>query len=89
MAKLIFTQQIARYTAAPEIETDAPTLRAGLEAAFSANPRLRGYLLDEQGHLRRHVVAFIDGQRVRDRRSLDDPLAADSIVHVLQALTGG
>lgn len=89
MAKLVFTQQLRRFTEVPEIDTAAATLRAALDAAFKINPRLRGYILDEQGHLRPHVVIFIDGQRVTDRIGLNDALSADSSIHVLQALTGG
>lgn len=89
MATLCFTQQLTRFTEAPQIEATADTLRDALEQAFIANPRLRGYILDEQGHLRKNVVIFIDGQRVRDRVSLADPLMPASSVHVLQALSGG
>ena len=89
MAKLIFTQQLARFTEVPEIETPATRLRDALETAFQVNSRLRGYILDEQGHLRPHVVIFIDGLRVRDRVKLDTALDAGSQVYVLQALSGG
>lgn len=89
MPKLTFTQQLRRFTEVPEIETPATVLREALEAAFARNPLLRGYILDEQGHLRRNVVIFIDGQRIRDRVRLDDPLAPGSSIHVLQALSGG
>ena len=89
MPKLVFTQQLRRFTEVPEIESGAATLRAALEDAFTRNPRLRGYILDEQAHLRKNVVVFIDGARVRDRISLSDPLAPASTVHVLQALSGG
>jgi molybdopterin synthase sulfur carrier subunit len=73
----------------PQVETGAATLRAGLETAFGANPLLRGYVLDEQGHLRENVVVFIDGHRCRERVALADPLAPDSTVYILQALSGG
>lgn len=89
MARLIFTQQLARFTAVPQVDTGAGELRAGLETAFAANPLLRGYVLDEQGHLRENVVIFIDGRRCRERVRLDDPLRPDSTVHILQALSGG
>lgn len=89
MATLIFTPQLVRFTDAPEIDTDAVTLRAGLEAAFAVNPRLRGYLLDDQGRLRPNITIFIDGRAVRDHVRLDAPLATGSTVHVLQALSGG
>jgi molybdopterin synthase sulfur carrier subunit len=89
MAKIVFTQQLRRFTELPEIDTSAGTLRNALEAAFAVNAQLRGYILDEQGHLRPNVVIFIDGNRVSDRVSLNNPLAADSSIHVLQALSGG
>jgi molybdopterin synthase sulfur carrier subunit len=89
MANIIFTQQLARFTSLPQVETGAATLRAGLESAFAANPLLRGYILDDQQHLRENVVIFIDGQRCRDRSRLDDALQPASTVYVLQALSGG
>ncbi|HRI18934.1 MAG TPA: MoaD/ThiS family protein [Burkholderiaceae bacterium] len=71
------------------MDTPAPTLRAALEAAFAVSPRLRGYILDDQGDLRANVVVFVDGRRCLDRHRLDDALRPDSRVHVLQALSGG
>ncbi len=89
MATLQFTQQLRRFTATPDIETGAATLREALEEAFAANEQLRGYILDEQGHLRKNVAIFIDGRRIHDHVSLNDPLSPGSTVHVLQALSGG
>jgi sulfur-carrier protein len=90
MPRVVFTPQLRRFTAAPEHACEsAGTLRALLDSAFAAHPLLRGYILDEQGHLRPNVVAFVDGQRVLDRQRLDQPLAPTSTVHVLQALSGG
>ncbi|MDE1950718.1 MAG: MoaD/ThiS family protein, partial [Burkholderiales bacterium] len=67
MPRLVFTPQLRRFTATPEVESGASTLRALLEDAFAANPTLRGYVLDDQGHMRPNVVAFIDGKRCDDR----------------------
>ena len=89
MAHIVFTPQLRRFTETPKLDVPAASLRAALEAAFAVNPRLRGYVLDDQGHLRSNVVAFIDGRRCTDRVMLDDVLAPDSRVHVLQALSGG
>lgn len=89
MATVLFTQQLRRFTETPEIDTNAETLRAALEEAFAANAQLRGYILDEQGHLRKNVAIFIDGRRIRDHVSLNDTLSPCSTVHVLQALSGG
>ena len=89
MPRIFFTPQLARFTATPEVQTSALTLREALEAAFAINPQLRGYVLDDQGHMRANVVAFIDGKRCENRVALADPLRADSRVHILQALSGG
>jgi len=89
MARIVFTPQLRRFVEVPELETEATTVREALEAAFAPNPRLRGYVLDDQGHLRANVVIFIDGRRLRELRLLNDPLQASSVVHVLQALSGG
>ena len=45
----------------------------------------RGYVLDEQGDLRKHVFVFVDGRRA----ALGDTVRPESAIHVLQALTGG
>jgi hypothetical protein len=89
MARVVFTQQLRRFTQIPEVDAPAATLRGALDAAFERNPRLRGYVLDDQGHLRGNVVAFIDGRRCSERVRLDDALRPDSLVHVMQALSGG
>ena len=89
MARVIFTQQLRRFTEAPEVDVRADTVRAALEAVFALHPRLRGYVLDDQSHLRANVVVFIDGKRVNDRTALCDPLTPDSRMHVMQALSGG
>ncbi len=89
MPRLIFTPQLRRFTEVPEVESSASILRAALEDAFAGNPRLRGYILDEQGHLRPNVVIFIDDQRIRSTRLLDDALQPHSQIYILQALSGG
>lgn len=89
MAQVFFTQQLARFTTLPRVETGAVQLRAALESAFDANPRLRGYVLDDQGQLRENVAIFVDGRHCADRRRLIDPLRPDSKVYVMQALSGG
>jgi molybdopterin synthase sulfur carrier subunit len=89
MARLYFTQQLARFTALPQVDSPAGNLRGALETAFAVNPALRGYVLDDQGHLRENVVILIGARRCTDRVALDDALQPDSKVYVLQALSGG
>lgn len=89
MAHVVFTQQLRRFIETPELDVEAGCLRDALDAVFAAHPRLRGYVLDEQGHMRPNVVAFVDGVRSDDRVALADPLKPDSRIHVMQALSGG
>ncbi|GAB4035700.1 MAG: hypothetical protein Fur0014_01660 [Rubrivivax sp.] len=89
MAWVRFTPQLRRFTETPEVECGAATLRQALEAAFERNPRLRGYVLDDQGHVRPNVAIFIDGRRCADAVAQTDALQPGSQVYVLQALSGG
>lgn len=65
------------------------TVRAVLDGLFVVYPTLRGYITDERGAVRHHVVVFVDGVAVRDKQSLDEPVPADGEVYVFQALSGG
>jgi len=89
MCRIVFAPSIQRHVPVEERELSATTLAGALEAVFAEAPKLRGYLLDDQGGLRRHLTIFIDGLRLRDRARLSDALAADSEVYVVQALSGG
>jgi molybdopterin converting factor small subunit len=87
--RVVFTSNLQRHVKCPETRVAAGTVRSALAQVFAAQPQARGYVLDEQGHLRKHVVVFVDGRRVQDRERLSDPVAESSEVYVMQALTGG
>jgi molybdopterin synthase sulfur carrier subunit len=89
MATIRFTHNIQRHVACPTREVGGSTLREVLDSYFQENQAARGYVLDEQGRLRQHMAAFIDGRQIRDRDHLSDPVAADATVDVVQALSGG
>ncbi len=89
MARVIFTPNLQRHVATPPTDAPGTTVREVLAAVFAGNPRAAGYVLDEQGALRPHMTVFVDGEPVRDRTGLGDPVRADSTVYVMQALSGG
>jgi molybdopterin synthase sulfur carrier subunit len=89
MALVRFTRNIQRHVACPDREVAGSTLRVVLDGYFRENERARGYVLDEQGRIRQHMVVFIDAELARDRDSLSDPVKPDSKIDVIQALSGG
>lgn len=89
MPKVIFASHVQRHVPAPDRVVDGGTVRSALDAVFADNRPLRGYVLDDQGHLRKHVVIFVDGARVTDREGLSEHVQPDSEIYVLQALSGG
>ena len=89
MATVRFTRNIQRHVECPTREAYGSTLRTVLDHYFRENERARGYVLDEQGRMRQHMVVFIDGEMVRDREGLSDAVGQHSIIDVIQALSGG
>ncbi len=89
MATISFTDNLKRHVDCPPRELQAPTVMDALRLVFAENPRLAGYILDDQQRLRKHLAIFVDGELVRDRVRLRDPLQPDSRVDVMQALSGG
>jgi molybdopterin converting factor small subunit len=86
---VVFTANLRRHVDCPETEADGATVREVLDAIFAKHERLRGYVLDDQAALRRHMGVVVDGNALRDRRALSDPVRPTSRIYVLQALSGG
>jgi molybdopterin synthase sulfur carrier subunit len=89
MPRVVFTGHLRRYLDASSLEVPGGTVCEALEQVFAARPRLRGYVLDEQGKLRRHVTIYLRGAPVADRVALGDAVGPTEEIYVLQALSGG
>ena len=89
MPRVVFTPNLQRHVACPAVEVAGATVREALEQVFVDNPRLRGYVVDEHGALRKHMAVFVDGQQLVDRAAQSDAVAAGSEIYVMQALSGG
>ncbi len=89
MPQVKFTQNLSRHLSAPPCEVAGGTVRESLDRVFDGNPQLRGYILDDQGRLRKHVMIFIDGEMIEDRERLSDTVQPSSELYVMQALSGG
>jgi molybdopterin synthase sulfur carrier subunit len=89
MATVHFTSALKRFLSVPTAEVTGETIGAALDQVFRSSPRLRGYVLDDQGSLRVHVKIFVNGKPVEDPSKLSDRIGPTDEIHVIQALSGG
>jgi molybdopterin synthase sulfur carrier subunit len=64
---------------------EATSVRELLSELERAQPALGGWILDERGHVRRHINVFVNGERAEDETAL----GPDDRVEVLPAISGG
>src|SRR6516225_12321756 len=89
MPTVFFTSALQRFLPVPSAQVTGATIAEALAAVFASEPRLRGYVLDDQGGLRRHVAVYVNGRPISDRARLTDAVAQDDEIYVFQALSGG
>ena len=89
MPTVLLTSALQRFLRVPSAQVTGTTIAEALAAAFALEPRLRGYVLDDQGALRRHVAIYVNGRRISDRARLTDVVAQGDEIYVFQALSGG
>jgi molybdopterin converting factor small subunit len=86
MPRVILTGSIRQHVGGlGAVEVGGETAAAVVEALEASYPGLRGWVVDEQGTLRRHVRLFLGGVAV----SLDAPLGANDELHIVAAISGG
>jgi sulfur-carrier protein len=89
MPTVSFTSALRRFLDAPPAEVAGSTVGEALAAVFAERPALRGYVLDDQGAVRRHVAVYVNGLALHDRERLTDAVGPRDDIYVFQALTGG
>jgi molybdopterin synthase sulfur carrier subunit len=89
MAKVLLTPNVQRHVGCPAAEAAGQTVREVLDNVFTGNPQARGYVLDDQSALRKHMAIFVDGRMIRDRARLADAVKESSTIYIFQALSGG
>ena len=89
MPTIAFTPNIQRHVVCPATEAAGHSVREVLDKVFADNPQARGYVLDDQSALRKHITIFVDGKMIGDRAGLSDPVSEASRIYVFQALSGG
>lgn len=68
-----------------EHELDGGTVEELLRAFEQAHPAAQGWILDERGHIRRHINVFVNGEQ----SAAETPVQAGDRVEVLPAISGG
>ena len=84
--KVSIPSPLLSYTQAPEVEADGATLSELLVDLDRRYPGIRFRMIDEQGGIRVHMRIFVNRERVV---GLEEALAPDDEVQILQALSGG
>ena len=90
MPNVNFTSALKRFY--PNLEkqkVEAASVSELVAALDLKYPGLKGYLVDEQGRLRKHVNIYIGDNLVEDREGLQDTLKANDEILIFQALSGG
>lgn len=83
-------RELADGAAELPVELPQPVrLAAVLDTAFAPWPILASRVRDERGQIRRHVNVFVDGEDAKRAAGLDTQVGPDSVVHVINAISGG
>jgi hypothetical protein len=89
MPRVNLTTNLQRHVRCAPADSPGATVHEVLEGFFTHHPLARGYVLDEHGSLRKHMLIFVNGRQIEDRITLTDRVPADGEVYVMQALSGG
>lgn len=89
MPTLFLTRHLSNVAGCEARSLAGESVGEVLEEAFASTPRLRHYILDEQGRLRKHIAIFLDGRQLAPPEALGAPISAESEIYVMQALSGG
>ena len=89
MATIRFTGNLKRHIDCPSEQVAGNTLSDALQDYFSRYPKVKSYVLDDLGTVRKHMLIMIDGNNIQDRKHLSDAVSPTSTIDVFQALSGG
>ena len=90
MAKLKFTAALKRFfPTLEELEISGITVAEVLTKVENKYPGISTYLLDERGEVRQHINIFVQGELIKDRKTLQDKITENDEIFIFQALSGG
>ena len=90
MAQIHFTPHLRAFFDLPDqLDTNATSLREVVRALEEQWPGIGFYITDERHALRENVAIWIDGKRIAKDAPIDTEIGDASVVHIMQALSGG
>lgn len=90
MAKIKFTSALKRFfPTLTETEVEGETVKEVLSNVEKVYPGISGYLMQDDGTLRKHVNIFVQGDLIEDRIKLNDKINHNDELLIFQALSGG
>jgi molybdopterin converting factor small subunit len=69
----------------PELSVEGATVGEVIRRLEAGYPRLSGWVLDEEGHIREHVGVFLNDERA----GLGAQVGDGDRIHILPAISGG
>ena len=84
--RVLIPSALHSYTGRPWVDAAGTTASAVLDDLDRQFPGIRFRMVDERGHLRRHIRLFHRNEALTD---LATPLPADGELMIVQALSGG
>ncbi|MDP9328539.1 MAG: MoaD/ThiS family protein [Actinomycetota bacterium] len=85
MATVTLRAPLKDLAGGQDLEIPGGTVGEVIRALEAQHPKLRGWILDEQGHVRQHVNVFVNGERMAE----DTDVSATDRLHVLASISGG
>ena len=84
--RVLIPSALQSYTGGPWVEAEGATVAAVLDDLDRRFPGILFRMIDEQGHIRRHIRLFYLREPVTD---LETPLQGHAELMIVQALSGG
>jgi sulfur-carrier protein len=85
MALVRLRGPLKQLAGGPELPVEGATVAELLTALERDRPALHGWILDERGHIRRHINVFVNGEKGGE----DTAIGAGDRIDVLPAISGG
>lgn len=85
MATVTLRAPLKQRVGAASVEVPGSSVAEVLRGLEHAHETIKGWVLDEQGKVRRHVNVFLNGEPAL----AEDPVASADRIDIIHAITGG